>query len=250
MSDAQEFRRRMLLQLVSSPTTLAPFVAGVSTILGAWAVDASGGAPFFAGTVLLLGSAGAFFTRLIHGRDEIARKVAAELAAEERAARERRLDELAAGLAADDDPRDDHAFHDLRKLAAAIAEAGTSLDGGPEAAVASDIMVKVGELFDGSVRALERNLELARRARGLKSAAARKPLSAERERILAEVGATVESLSGLLAKMSVARTAGGSTLAEVRGELESTLEVARRVEERMKAFDPDGAPGRVNIPEA
>lgn len=241
MADPREFRRRMLLNLVSSPATLAPFVAGVTTLLGAWAVDATGGMPLFAGTALLLGSAGSLLTRFIHRRDAIALAVADELAAEELAARERKLDELERELAEDDDPRDDHALHDLRKLAAAIREAGSTLRGTAEAAVASDIMLHVDELFAGSVRALERNLSLARKARSLRSPAARKPLKEERERILAEVGKTVETLSALLARMSTARTDDGLSLAQVRGELESTLEVARRVEERMKSFDAGGA---------
>ena len=240
-ADPREFRRRMILNLVSSPATLGPFVAGVSTILGAWAVDASGGAPFFAGTLMLLGSAGALLTRLIHRKEEIARAVAAELQAEERAARERALDALMARLSDDDDPRDDHALHDLRKLAEAIEEAGRDLTGGPEAAVASDIMLKVGELFEGCVRALERNAGLAERARTLRNKAARKPLEAERRRILDEVDVSLEALGTLLAKLSTARTAGGATLADVRGDLDRTLEVARRVEERMKSFDPDAA---------
>lgn len=248
MVDPQEFRRRVIVSLAGSPAVLLPFLGGAATILSAWAVDASGGLPFFAGTALLLGSAGAFFTRLVNHSEAVGKAVIEEIEREAHATRESYLDDLGRRLAADDDERDDAAFHDLRRLVGTFHDA-SNWSTGVQASLAFDIMAKVDQLFEGSVRSLERNVELAESIRGLKSGAAKKPLVAERERILVEVGTSLEALGRLLADLRATPLAGAGSLDGIRRDLDLNLDLMKRVDERMREFDldsPAAADGRAN----
>ena len=63
----------------------------------------------------------------------------------------------------------------------------------------------------------------------------------EREKIIKDVESSVEQLGNILASvLSLGLSKRDDTeLARIRNELNQSLEVARRVEERMKSFDGD-----------
>ncbi|MEO0814295.1 MAG: hypothetical protein AAFY60_15640, partial [Myxococcota bacterium] len=75
----------------------------------------------------------------------------------------------------------------------------------------------------------------------MSSAEARQPLLDERERILADVGQCITQLGKMYASIQGLRGRGqeNDELARVRGELDRSLEVAARVQERMRSWDQE-----------
>ncbi|MDP7421350.1 MAG: hypothetical protein QGH40_05710, partial [bacterium] len=128
LQDQAEFRKRLLLHLLSKPGTLFPFVTGVTVLLGTWAVGPlAAGIPVFAALCCILGSAGTFLTNLVLGNEKAAKKVLEEIRDEARQTREKELDELEKNLIRDGDPRTEQYLHDLRTLTARLIEENSSL---------------------------------------------------------------------------------------------------------------------------
>lgn len=108
-------------------------------------------------------------------------------------------------------------------------------------ATADELRAKVDRLHEGCVAGLERVAELAERAERMRAAGAADAIDAARERVLAEVALSVDHMRKLVAevqKIALDRTLReGEGLADIRRDLEATLDVARRVEERMSGLD-------------
>jgi hypothetical protein len=231
--DRGEIRRRILLRLFGHPLGIVPAVAGVGLALTPIFFSVDPALPLFAGVVGVVLGGASIAVRALLGRDAIGRQVIEELEREAAAAQDARIRELRGELSSDDDPRDERLFDDLLRLVAAIRD-----DRGwrehVEPVVAADILADLDELARRSVTALQRGLTLERTARELHSARARAGLEAERERLLADVQATVESVGELLTQLKVhtaQRGVGSTNLDQLRTSLSRTLDAARAAED-------------------
>jgi hypothetical protein len=231
-------RRRVLLRLLGSPVVLAPFVAGMTALTAMWATGSRLTLGLFAGLAGLLTAAGTFLTRLILDDGATARAVLRELDEEDRRARQSALDNLDRQLVqADKDPRPETALRDLRALVNAFDEVAAQPDSVNLHAII-EVRSKVQELFEQSVRSIELTLKLGATANRLQTPAAREPILVQREKIIADVEAGIRQLGGTLAALQGlgAGSGNGPDLARLRDELDQSLQVARRVEERLETL--------------
>lgn len=242
MLDRKRLRKKVLLSLMSSPWTLVPFLGGATALAAGWAMGMGHGLTLFSGLTGILSGAGMFLTQLLVGGDKAARKALDELQREAQQTAQRRLDDLDRRLLADEDPRTEQALRDLRTLVEAFRE-GDHWSDNLNAASAFDILSTVDDLFSACERSLEQTLELWETAQDVSVAEARKALLDRRERIIAEVQASIVQLGQILAGIQSLHGERASTveLSRLRRELEQSLAVARRVDEKMKAWRADGA---------
>ena len=234
--DKSKYRKKVLLRLLSSGYTLCPFLAGVTLLLGTWAVGpAKPGIPIFAALCCLLGSAGAFFTRLMLSSDTIGKKVVEEMQQDAKQDRERGLDDLEKRLERDDDPRTEQYLRDLRALTAQLAalrEDSSSVFSGMDPFSTLELTMKVEELFNLGVQSLERTLALWETVQRLGSADVKRPIVSAREEMLNEVRKSIEQLGCIIAGIQKLSIAGGehSELARIREDLDRSIKDAAAVQ--------------------
>jgi hypothetical protein len=239
--DSAQVRRRVLLKLATSPSALVPFLAGATLLVISWALDLRSGGAVFAGIVSVLIGAGLFLTRLFAGSDGLEKAVLADMQEEARQAREKELDQLDKDLGKDGDPRTEQILRDLRVLTAALEQdkiwsSGMNLQSG------FDLAEGVDQLFRGGVAALRKALELWKTARDIATPDARKPILARRERLIEELRTSVGHLGKILAEVQAmgSSEASDQQLQNVRRELDASLDVAKRVEQRMTRWEKSG----------
>lgn len=236
-------KQKYLLKLLSHPLCLFPFLAGLTDLLVLWAFDIWSGPALFAGLAAILGSLGLFFTRLVVGDNTLARQVIQTVQREVLVEREKRLDDLDRRLCeADNDPRPERYLRDLRALAKAFEQGEVwknVLSGHPSI----DILAGVDKLFKECVISLEKTLDLGYASAQTATEAARKPILQQRERIITDVAKSIQQLGTVLAGIqsleSKVENQQGSELAAIRRELNQSLEVARKVKERISLLDKD-----------
>lgn len=238
MPDAHKIRNRVLLRLAGHPLVIGPFIAGMTALTAAWSLGWKAGFALFAGLAGVLAAAGSLVTQLTLRGEKLATQVTEEVAREEREAAQRLLDDLDQQLAeADKDPRPETALRDLRALVRAFdeAEAASSPAHLP---LVVDLRARVQEVFHQGVEAVAQTGKLWQTARQLNSPAARQPLLDQRERLIADVQATVKQLSDTLVGVQSLGTGEGSPreLTRLREELDQSLAVARTVEERVASL--------------
>lgn len=238
MIDNSEFRKRVILGQMSRPDTLLPFMGGVTALLGAFALSVSGLA-VFVGTALTLGSAGLCFTRLVTGGGQLEKQILQEMQDELVAAREGKLDDLERRLSEDGDERTEAALRDLRTLVKAFRDE-TAWTAHLDTTTVIDLGGKVEQLFEASVQSLEKSLEIHNAASRLGTKAAREPLLARREVQVKSVLDGIRDIGRLLAEIQgLGIESPDNRINEIRGELDASLKVAQRVEERMRKMDKD-----------
>ena len=235
MLDEKTLRKRVFLRLLGSPITVIPFMLGMTAMTASWALDWKPGVGLFAGLAGILAAAGAFVTRLLLSSDHVTREVATTLEREEQDVRQRSLDELDHRLStADEDPRPETALRDLRALVKAFEE-NSADDYRFNAGSVIDIHSRVGQLFDHCVESLRQTERLWQTAQQLNTPPARKPILQQREKIIADVQASIKQLSDTLVALQTLGAGDHShgELARLRDELDQSLAVAKTVEERV-----------------
>jgi hypothetical protein len=237
--DPGKIRRKILLRALSAPATVAPFVAGVTAMVATWAMGLRPEAGVLAGLAGVLGSGGAFLTKIFLGGETLAREALDEARQEEHAESERLLDELDVRLCQDKDPRTEAALRDLRNLIRAFDELAAANSAGLSAVSTVEIASGVKALFDQCVESLDRSLKLYRTAARLKTQAARAPILKQRDAIIEEVGRSLSQLGQVLVAIQNLGSGEGavSELTKVGEELDQRLAVAKQVERRVKAFE-------------
>ena len=89
-----QIRRKVFLRLLGHPVVIAPFVLGVTGWTAVWALNLATGLGLFAACAGVLGSVGAYLTRLILDDGKTARVVLQEAELKEQQATQAALDEL------------------------------------------------------------------------------------------------------------------------------------------------------------
>lgn len=243
MENEKQIRKRVLLRAIGSPIVLAPFLAGMTAMTTALTLGARITIGIFAGVVGTLTAAGTFVTRLILQGDSIAREISEEIASENEHAKQSALDQLDETLStSDEDPRPEAALRDLRGLLKAFDELGARAEGALVHSMVH-IQASAGQLFEQCVHSLAQTDRLWKTARGLHTKSARLPILEQREKMIADVQATVKQLSDTLANLQTLNPGGNPSaeLQRLRDELDQSLEVAKNVEARIQSLLTDPA---------
>jgi hypothetical protein len=235
-----EVKKKVLLDLFVSPWTVLPVAGGISAWLLSWAVDGSA-ALNVAGLVGVLGGLGMLATRLIFGLEEITHDAYAYLHERTRQEQEAALDDLDRRLSSDNDDRTQACLRELRQLYQLFQEQVTE---GRISGSTHRILDQVERMFRACVAQLEKSYELWNAAQPL-SGTARKSLLKQRDEVVAEVVETIRHLGRTVEQLhAFRRDENASELARLREELDDTLRVARRAEQRIatlgqeQVYDP------------
>ncbi len=249
--DTPTLRQRVLQRLLTSPWTLGPATLGLSAMLGGWAVGTNPALNLFVGAAGLAAGVGAAATRWVLGGDRLIDDAAASLRRDAAARGEARFDVLDARLSRDGDARTNKALARLRVLARRIdpglAAANAADADGTETLPPPDLLSTLNRLLDSAFDSLEKSLGLLAASHKLMTAPARADLKRRREALLDEVDLSIQHIAHTLDELqtlSLDREEPGQRLAELRHELDQSLLVARRVEERMADLDRDLDPPR------
>ena len=223
-----EVRKKVLLDLFASPWTLIPLVGGLSSWLLSWGVNGNS-------TLNLVGLGGVLIglgiqaTRLIFGVEELTEKATRYLSEKERKERDKKLDQLRARLRKDDDPRTEECLRRLRKLYAIFEE---------EPAKGNTVIFreKVDKLFHAAIRQLDQSFALWEKAKRLPGPTKR-PLLKKRSEAIDEVVLTVNHLTRTVEQYHAFQMKDSDDeLAKLREELDATIEIARRADDRIDAM--------------
>ena len=235
------FRRKVFARWARTPYALVPAAAGAA-LLGAAAFVPATAVTAFAGVCGLLVGGGAYATRWIFGADDLARRAAEEMAEEERRLREGEVDRLLKRLLKDDDPRTQRLLRRLRDLHARIADPSTR----DRIDAPANVVERVRATYDACLTTLARTADLIDSANRLTTSGARRQVMASREALVQEVSQAADDLERVVGQVEAMGVLGGdaSELARMREELNRSLEVARRVEERVGRIER-GLPDRV-----
>jgi hypothetical protein len=238
-------KKEIIRKLLLGPLdwiTLAPFLAGISVGLGAWAVGQDSGIVVASSVMLVLASAGIYLNRLLFGWQENYEKIVATWRDAVEKARDAELDRLYRELAQDGDPRTEALLKDLRTLTKALMnEQSETL-----AMSAFDIVSDVDKLFQRSVDYLQESLNLWQTAEDMERASIKEQLMAQRDVLIGEVEQSLENLGDVLGsvKRAAVSTHDGQRLADLREELTARLKIAEDVEERMSAMRRSTTPAQ------
>lgn len=225
----EDVKRKVLLDLFASPGTLAPIVAGASALMFSWAI---GGNPVANGMGLvgILGGIGYFASRLVLGLEGMTQRAYQSLVAAQQAEQEQALDDLERRLGADHDPRTERVLRDLRQLHRTF---GDRCKEQTVVAAHHALVGQVEQIFNASVSQLERSLELFHISQRL-TGQSQIDILEERERVIDEVVETRDHLSATIEQFQTFVTRRNqSELSSLRDELDETLRVAKRTEQRM-----------------
>ncbi len=227
------FRSRIATELLWAPSVALPLVAGASAWLISWAV---GGVVSLnvAGLALVLGGVGWMATRVIFFADDVAAKILREDAEKVVRAEEDKLDQLQMRLRADRDFRTKDYLTLLRTCRSEFEEFAKR----PGIAIQSqEIAKKVRQLFWSAIEQLEQSLKLKLLADRLVGDEKKKILE-QRENALGEIRVSIEHMQSAVSHYQELMNREQNTdLGGLRDELDASLRVAKRTEERMRELE-------------
>ena len=228
-----DFRSRIASELLWAPSVALPLVAGASSWLMSWAV---GGAAVLniAGLALVLGAVGWLATRVIFLADDVAAKILRDDAAKVIQAEEDKLDQLQFRLRSDRDYRTKDYLTLLRTCRSEFEEFAKK----PGIVIQSQEIVKqVRQLFWSATEQLEQSLKLHALAERLSGEEKKKVLE-QREHTLGEIRMSIEHMqSAVKHYQELMKKEQQSDLGSLRDELDASLRVAKRTEERMRELE-------------
>lgn len=237
--DKKKMRKKIAWKLANSPASLLPFTGGATGLIIAAVVHS--GLIAFLSLTLVLGSIGNFFTKLLNGNSDVAREVLKEIEEEETAERKNKLGNLERRLSLDGDPKTELLLRALITLTDKFREQLNNKNWSMRLNTQStfDILANVEELFQGCIKSLEKSLEIWYVADKIEIEQAKIPILERRNEIIKRVEASVEKLSHIYAEIQriVIEEKSDDDLERIRRELDNSLEVARRVEKKLSAFN-------------
>jgi Mg2+ and Co2+ transporter CorA len=186
------------------------------------------------GMVGVLGGIGWMATRVIFFSDDIAAKLVREQEQKARDLEEAKLDELQFRLRADRDYRTKDYLTLLRTCKSDFEDFAKK----PGIALQSqDIVSQVRELFWSATDQLERSLKMFALADRL-NGDQKKQITDQREQVLEEIRESVDHMqSAVTHYRDLIQREQQSDLSSLRDELDTSLRVAKRTEERMRELE-------------
>lgn len=240
MDDPSRYRRKVFLDLLAHPTTLVPVVAGMTALMASWAgVVDSAWWPFW-GVAGMLAGAGAVASRWIFGSDTILRRAYDSLGEDAIREQNRMLDDLDRRLRQDNDPRPEESLRQLRSLYDGFRREHDWATDLPERS-SLEIAQKVEKLFKACIISLRRSQDLWDTSQKMSTTDGRKAALAQREQLVGEIRESVRQLARTIDGVQALRIQSpeDGNLAQIRQELDESLEVARRVEQRMQTLEAE-----------
>lgn len=208
-------------------------VAGVSAWLISWAIGGAA-ALSITGLVLVLGSIGWLATRVIFLMDDVAAKILRDDAEKMIKDEEEKLDQLQLRLRSDRDYRTKDYLTLLRTCRSEFENLAKS----PGIVIQSQEIVKqVRQLFWSATEQLEQSLKLYELAERL-SGVEKKKIQEQRENTLGDIRESIEHMqSAIKHYQELMNKEQQSDLGSLRDELDASLRVAKRTEERMRELE-------------
>ncbi|MCA9211429.1 MAG: hypothetical protein KDB27_00055 [Planctomycetales bacterium] len=225
---SQAVRRKVLLDIFAAPSTLLPVAGGLTALMASWAT--SGNAMLtFAGIAGVLGGIGVCASRLILGLDKLTQDAYDFIVDRQRADQESALELLDDRLVQDRDPRTQNCLRELRNLYSSLK---AKVDSGRITPAAYDVIEGVDKMFSVCVQHLGQSLELWETAKTMRGPS-RESILQQRNELIEEVCKSVVHLGSTVEQFHLVTTQKNrQDLARLREELDESLEIARRVEER------------------
>jgi hypothetical protein len=226
-------RSRIASELLWAPSVVLPTVAGASAWLMSWA---AGGVTLLnlVGLGAVIVGVGWMATRVIFFADDVAAKIVQQDAEKIIQAEEAKLDGLQFRLRSDRDYRTKDYLTLLRTCRSEFEEFAKQ----PGIAIQSlEIVKQVRQLFWSATDQLEQSLKMHELAERL-SGEQRKNVLSQREQILEEIQISVEHMqSAVKHYQELMNKEQHSDLNTLRDELDASLRVAKRTEERMRELE-------------
>ena len=223
-----DVKKKVFLDLFASPITLLPVVAGATALLASWAFGGVA-ALTMGGIVGVLGGIGMFATRIIFGLDKLTNRAYEYVVQKQQEDQRKALEELYNKLQGDNDPRTERLLGQLWDL---YSELKKDVDDGKVTMAAHEVLDGVDNNFKVCVDYLDRShrtLVTAKRMKGT----ARDEVLMQREKLIEEVANSCIHLEKTIGKLNTASTERKtSELSQMRSELDETIRVAKRAEER------------------
>ena len=228
-----QVRNRVLREIFLAPSVVLPIVGGLSSLLLSWAADGVGWLTI-AGLAGVLGGVGWMATRAIFKTESITAETIEKLRGQEIAAEEARLDQLDRLMSQDKDDRDQDLLRTLRVQRAQFHQIASQ----PGVVIRSqEILSQFEELYRASVNNLYESYRLLMQSKPL-GVNERRILLDERERLLKEIQVSVDfSFSALEQYRSFTKKTVGTDLSSLREELDESIKIAKRTEERLRELD-------------
>ena len=240
VSDNKNIAKRVMKDILGSPLVLAPFMIGTAAFASFLALGLQGKAALGAVLVGLAGtlaSVGTFLTKFILGKDDRVKQLIEASRSKAKLDKRKALDHFQHRLTMDGDERTETALQDLRSLRQAFRQLDKIAPDLNQAMI-DDIQQRSEELFQQCVSSLEKTLQLWKTAESLASETARKPILEQRDKLVGDVVQTVEHMSRTLASVQgiTNKSEGDIRLQRLRGELDQSMEVAKKVEQRVDSL--------------
>lgn len=225
-----EIKKKAIIDLLAAPITIIPLVGGISSLILSWVAGSSLLA--LGGIVGIVVGGAIFSSRLIFGLEEITKNAYERLQEQRKKETEESLDQLDQLLRQDKDARPEQCLRELRLLYDLLKDESKN-----NIACGDDILKNFEQMFEACVQRIKKSDDLWRASRNIHNSAKKKLLE-ERENIVDEVVQVTEHLSSVVRQTKeIKQTKEKSELSELQKELEKTLTVARRTEERISKLD-------------
>lgn len=229
----KDFRSRIASELLWAPSVALPLVAGASAWLMSWAANGVTSLNV-AGLALVLGGVGWLATRVIFFADDVATKILRDDAEKIVKAEEEKLDQLQFRLRSDRDYRTKDYLTLLRTCRSEFEEFAKR----PGIVIQSQEIVKqVRQLFWSATEQLKQSLKLHTLAERL-NGDEKKKIQDQREHTLEEIRVSIDHMqSAVKHYQELMSQEQQSDLGSLRDELDASLRVAKRTEERMRELE-------------
>lgn len=226
-------KRKVISELFFAPSVVLPIVGGLSAGLLSWA---TGGNLYLTGAAMagVFGGFGWMLTRMIYKVEDITEQAMQAQLDKELREENSQLDTLAAQLRTDRDHRTQDQLTLLRSLRKDFEEAASQPGNQFKSA---RIREQVGHVFGAAVDQLRQSFKLWELSENLVGDARQRVLD-NREQVLQEIDATVDRLEATVKQFEeLVKKDQQVDLASMREELEATMRVAKRTEERMRELE-------------
>lgn len=231
-------KRKVLLDLFASPSTLLPVAGGLTLLMGSWALGGVG-LVTFAGLASLLAGVGMFATRFIFGLEQITERAYQYAVQQQQLRQQEALDELDQALTSDRDPRTESCLRQLRQIYQSLGE---DVRNGKIAKSSSSVLEAVDRTFLLCVEHLRQTRELWEKSQRLVGSA-RARILAQRDEMIREVADSVAHLDQTIHRLQrLTDKQQRSELARIRQELDESLHAARRAEQRVAEMTGEEKP--------
>jgi paraquat-inducible protein B len=220
-------------EIFLAPSVVMPIVAGASAWILSWAAGGVGMLNLV-GLVGFLGGIGWMATRAIFLTDKITESTLRELKQKQKDEENRELDNLQRKLRKDGD----HRTQDYLLLLRSLKDDFEEVTGQPGVEKRSaEVVQQVRQLFAAAIVQLERTYkywQLSERLIGDE----RDQIIDQREKLIDEIKATVDHLKNVTKQYSELMTREQQVdLSQLRDELDTSLRIAKRTEERMREIE-------------